>query len=543
MELALRTRVLAFAAGAALLVALVGAYSLFSSRDLARRSAELQQQRVRPLIALDQVARALERQRAAVLRTLAATDDLMQEALASQVEKDRATLVPAIDRLVDSEGDPGLRAQLGDLRAAMQSALGPSLQPVIEFLKKGQFAEADIASQTGYLPRMDVVSRALDASIALESTLAEREYEAAAAAVRRQALITSAVVGGALAGGILLALAIARSLRRVLGADERELARAVEAIAHGDLSRRVVVAAGDESSVAARLNHMAGAFGSLADEARGNAGYVYDTASRLTESGRDLSGRTASQAANLEETAASMQQIAATVRENSQRTDEARRRAADLALHAADGGKAMAEAEATMDGIAQSAARIGEIIASIDAIAFQTNILALNAAVEAARAGESGRGFAVVATEVRALSQRSAASAREIRTLVEDAVSRAHQGSARVLEAGSRIRDLVAATHDVTRRMEEIADATREQAVGIRQVNGALEQLDDATQRNAALAEETAADAAEMARRAEALVDSVARISGDAFSALDGTGSPTPSPTSPLRLSSVASAT
>ena len=162
---------------------------------------------------------------------------------------------------------------------------------------------------------------------------------------------------------------------------------------------------------------------------------------------------------------------------------------------ATEGGKAVERAVTTMNQIKSSSRKIVEIIGVIDGISFQTNILALNAAVEAARAGEQGRGFAVVAAEVRTLAQRSAAAAKEIKTLIAASVAIIDAGSASVNAAGSSMGDIVASVQQVNDIIERISAASSEQATGIAEVNLAVGQMDDMTQQNAALVEQAAAAA------------------------------------------------
>jgi hypothetical protein len=169
----------------------------------------------------------------------------------------------------------------------------------------------------------------------------------------------------------------------------------------------------------------------------------------------------------------------------------------------------VAEVVDTMASINASSKKIVDIIGVIDGIAFQTNILALNAAVEAARAGEQGRGFAVVAAEVRNLAQRSAAAAREIKTLINDSVDKVDAGGKLVDQAGVTMADIVQSITRVTDIMSEIASASMEQTVGIEQVNAAIAQMDEVTQQNAALVEEAAAAAASMQEQAAVLADVV----------------------------------
>ena len=170
----------------------------------------------------------------------------------------------------------------------------------------------------------------------------------------------------------------------------------------------------------------------------------------------------------------------------------------------------------TMKGINESSLKIADIISVIDGIAFQTNILALNAAVEAARAGEQGRGFAVVATEVRNLAQRSAAAAKEIKTLISDSVDKVQTGGRLVDQAGQTMGEVVASIQRVAKIMSDISYASREQTAGIEQVGLAVSQMDEMTQQNAALVEQAAAAAESLEEQARSLAESVAvfRLSG-----------------------------
>jgi methyl-accepting chemotaxis protein len=176
---------------------------------------------------------------------------------------------------------------------------------------------------------------------------------------------------------------------------------------------------------------------------------------------------------------------------------------------AVKGGAVVSQVVETMQGINESSHRISDIISVIDGIAFQTNILALNAAVEAARAGEQGRGFAVVATEVRSLAGRSAAAAREIKTLISASVERVEAGTAQVNQAGATMDDVVNSIKRVTDIMAEITEASNEQALGVAQVGEAVSTLDQATQQNAALVEEMASAAEQLKGLADSLVETV----------------------------------
>jgi methyl-accepting chemotaxis protein len=200
------------------------------------------------------------------------------------------------------------------------------------------------------------------------------------------------------------------------------------------------------------------------------------------------------------------------VKATAEHANEAARLADTNSREAHTGGNVMNQVVSTMSEIAGSSSRIGEIIGTIDGIAFQTNILALNAAVEAARAGEQGRGFAVVASEVRALAQRSAQAAREIKQLVQESVQRAESGSRVVADAQQAIARIVDSTQRVGQLIGDIANGAREQASGVQQVGQAAQELDTTTQQNAALVEQTASSAGTLKERAVQLSERVARF-------------------------------
>jgi methyl-accepting chemotaxis protein len=212
-----------------------------------------------------------------------------------------------------------------------------------------------------------------------------------------------------------------------------------------------------------------------------------------------------------------MEELTSTVKQNADNARQANQLAVSASSVAVRGGSVVSQVVDTMGAINASSRKIVDIIGVIDGIAFQTNILALNAAVEAARAGEQGRGFAVVAAEVRNLAQRSAAAAKEIKTLIGDSVDKVEEGSKQVAEAGKTMDEIVDSVKRVTDIMAEITAASQEQTSGIEQINQAITQMDQVTQQNAALVEEAAAAAASLQEQASGLsqVVSVFRLDGD----------------------------
>jgi methyl-accepting chemotaxis protein len=293
----------------------------------------------------------------------------------------------------------------------------------------------------------------------------------------------------------------------------KETSRHLHAMTEGDLTTSPSPWGNDEAArLMLDLRAMQDSLRGMVLRVRRASDDIVHSSTEIASGAMDLSARTEQAAANLEESAASMEEIASTVKHTSASTDEAARVAHHNAEAAADGGRVMREVVATMEGIRTSSTKIGEIVGTIDAIAFQTNILALNAAVEAARAGEQGRGFAVVAAEVRMLASRSAEAAREIKALISTSVDQVASGAGVVRQAGTTIEDIVASSERVNTLLGEVATGAREQSQGIGHIGQAVQELDRMTQQNAALVEETAGAAGAMKAQAQALAEEVSRF-------------------------------
>jgi len=264
------------------------------------------------------------------------------------------------------------------------------------------------------------------------------------------------------------------------------------------------------------------------------AGAVRSLASEVAQGSDDLSRRTESQASSLEETASSMEEMTSTVKQSSENASEANTLAAEAKSKAQSGGAVVDDAVNAMSEILESSNKINDIIGVIDEIAFQTNLLALNAAVEAARAGEQGRGFAVVAGEVRTLSQRSAAAAKEIKDLIRDSVSKVESGSTLVNQSGETLAEIVSAVDKVATMINDVNNAAIEQNAGISQINQAITQMDEMTQQNAALVEETSAASRSMSEESNNMASMISFFNlqgGMAMSAMPTvTAAPAPSP-------------
>ncbi|ACR30886.1 methyl-accepting chemotaxis protein [Burkholderia glumae] len=278
----------------------------------------------------------------------------------------------------------------------------------------------------------------------------------------------------------------------------------------GDLSRRLPAEGGDEAAQIARaFNLFTAKISETLLKIRESSESVRLASSEIAQGNQDLSGRTELTASSLQETAAALEEIAGTARNSADAVTQMSQLAEKASSVAIRGGDTVREVVTTMHQITQASAEISDIIGVIDGIAFQTNILALNAAVEAARASEHGRGFAVVAGEVRALAQRSAQAAREIKALIESSVSKIEQGSQLVQTAGLTMDEIVGGVRGITNAIGEIGVGAHEQSTGLEQVNQALSQLDHSTQQNAALVEQSAASAVLLREQAEKLADAV----------------------------------
>jgi methyl-accepting chemotaxis protein len=346
---------------------------------------------------------------------------------------------------------------------------------------------------------------ALDRLIAFNFEGGKQADERADVTYNGARMWTMGLLIGTVLIGALLALFITRDLLRTLGGEPAYAAHIADRIAEGDLAVEIETRDNDQSSLLFAMKSMRDSLAQVVGEVRQGTDTIATASSQIAAGNMDLSSRTEQQASSLEETAASMEELTSTVKQNADNARQANQLAVSASGVAVKGGAVVAQVVDTMSAINTSSKKIVDIIGVIDGIAFQTNILALNAAVEAARAGEQGRGFAVVATEVRNLAQRSAAAAKEIKTLISDSVDKVEEGSKQVAEAGKTMDEIVGSVKRVTDIMAEITAASQEQTQGIEQVNQAITQMDQVTQQNAALVEQAAAAASSLREQAGGL--------------------------------------
>jgi len=371
-------------------------------------------------------------------------------------------------------------------------------------LLEGQFGDATYANAAMEPMKADIrrMDEQLQALAKLIDAAADEERAASASLLQRQTLLQLGVV---LAIGVLLGGVAWRLVASITG----PLARAGDALdrlAQGDLSQPLRAEGNDElSRMMQRLAQTQDSLRHLVRKIQDNSQSVATASEQIAHGNQDLSVRTERQAASLQQTAASMEQLTATVRSGSEHARQAAELTQAAREGARQGGEVVSQVVQTMAGIQDSSRRIADITGVIDSIAFQTNILALNAAVEAARAGEQGRGFAVVASEVRALAQKSAAAAKEIKSLIGESVERVEAGHSLVHKAGAAMDQVVEQVTRVDALVTELSSAAAEQHQGITQIGQAVTQLDQATQQNAALVEESAAASGSLRQQAEQL--------------------------------------
>ena len=324
-----------------------------------------------------------------------------------------------------------------------------------------------------------------------------------------QALPTLPALGVVLGAGALF-LYVVWAFQAVLMQQLGQLSQAMAQATAGDLTVRVEAQGRDElAQMAQLLDKMVIALSSMVADVLSNAALVSHTGATLLQDNQLLAERTDQQASNVVQTVASVEQITAAVQNNAQAATAAQQQTQHVRSSMDAGVVVMDKAVNSVESIESSAGRMSEIIGTIDAIAFQTNILALNAAVEAARAGEQGRGFAVVASEVRTLAQRSGDAAKEIRGLIEDSVRQVTDSTRLIRQAGQDMRQVARGIHDVAGHVEAIAQSSSEQGHGLAQIGQAIHHIDQLTQNNAHMVRDALHQAQSLELRARTWGESV----------------------------------
>ncbi|NEX62374.1 methyl-accepting chemotaxis protein [Noviherbaspirillum galbum] len=439
----------------------------------------------------------------AVAKSADATLSQFFAADAAASSKSSTELMKKIEKLITSEAEKSLFNKISEVRASYIL----SRDAVFKLKAEGRAEEASKVLDEQYLPAsaryLELVGQFLQLQRKQLDEAAERA-EALESRGRLELFGLSALV-------VLFGVASAWWLTSGITGPLRKAVTAARRVASGDLAGDIQVDSRDETGeLLQALRDMNSSLQKIVSDVRQGTEAITTASGEIAAGNLDLSTRTEQQASSLGETASSMEQLTSAVRHNADNARQANALANTASEVAVKGGEVIGEVVGTMGDINASARKIVDIISVIDSIAFQTNILALNAAVEAARAGEQGRGFAVVASEVRTLAQRSAAAAKEIKSLIDSSVERVDAGSMLVSQAGRTMQEIMESVRRVTDIMAEITAASAEQTAGIEQVNQAITQMDAVTQQNAALVEEAAAASNAMQQQAEKLTEAVA---------------------------------
>ena len=425
------------------------------------------------------------------------------QAQLGQGEKNAAALEAKLAALPTA---PDERA-LADAARQRKTAYLQVRQQVFQAKDLGKTQDVEQMAAGELATTFDAYTHAIDALLAYQTHAAHAMAATSAQAYAFSRVLLPAFGAAALlvgcAAGWLLTRSIVTPLQEAVGLAER--------VAHGDLSATIAHARGDEiGRLFDALNHMTDGVSATVVKVLDSARLIDDASAEIAAGNRDLSHRTEEQARSLHATVQAMADLTEAVEQNHVNAHDANALALAASGVAQEGAGAVEQMVERMETIRQSAARIGDITAMIDGIAFQTNILALNAAVEAARAGTEGRGFAVVASEVRNLAQHSASAAKEIKQLIGESTGAIESGAGIASAAGGTMREILGRVRQVADLLHAIDGASSEQAAGIAKVRRVIADMDEATQQNAAMVEQAAAAAETMRAQAEELTGVVA---------------------------------
>jgi methyl-accepting chemotaxis protein len=437
--------------------------------------------------ALPSVQRALETRlhvteyRAAELRVLSEPNN--RPAVLKDLERSRALIEddqPALRALLVSTDQS---AAFDTFVATWKLYLANSVQAV-DLAQKSQWDDAWTLLTGESQRQQEAMHKALSELSRLKAHAADASVSDVIAARQTAWVVMASCAGVGLLVAIVLAVLLARSIARPL----QQALDVAAAVAEGDLSRPVTPGGPREVGILLRrLQQMQQSLHTLVGSVRESSNRISSTSNLAADGNRDLSARTEQQAGNVQEIVSTMEQLSAAVRHNADAAHEASKMVTSAADVATRGGKAVQRVVMTMNEINEASQRIARIVDLTTDIAFQTDILALNAAVEAARAGGQGRSFAVVAAEVRNLSKRSSAAAREIATLIASSVEKVNTGAVEVRDAGRTMEEIVAQVSRVSEFVRTIAASTEEQSGGITAVNDAVTALHELTRQNATL--------------------------------------------------------
>lgn len=491
-----------------LILGLCAFYALGQTRD---RLEYLTGQVYSRILIVDQLRNSAQ-QRAISVRNIALLkQESARNTQVTQYEKFQAETASSLAELKQATAqDIGEIRQLVEAIAVVEAKYAPVAKEIVGQLKRAENATAIQQIDEICTPTLAQLTAAIDAYTE-DAERRTKEFVNQANAdsqfLQKVLLLVMLVVVSITA---LLGYILFRGIHKTLGWEPEELNVRLHALAQGDLSASMQVNSGYTESIANSVVHVQQQIGEIVRSVRASSETIEQSAHHIALSNQDLTTRAAEQSQSLQQTSDAMADLSVIVQSNSGNAREADKLARDASQTALSGGAVVAQVVEKMETISSSGKRIADIIGMIDSIAFQTNILALNAAVEAARAGEQGRGFAVVATEVRALAQRSANSAREIKQLLGLNVEQIEQGSALVAQAGQAMQAIVGSIQQLNEIVSRIAGSAVAQDQGISQVQAYIAQMTRIIEQNAILVEGSADAAIKLEAQSLQLVQSVA---------------------------------
>ncbi|WP_296661752.1 methyl-accepting chemotaxis protein [Paraburkholderia sp.] len=497
-------------------VLLIGtlAMGVFSLAQISRLNSSTQSIYEQGYIA----SRAAEEARGHLLRAsraqkmlLTATTAKERDELGQDIDRDLAALERELGSLAQYAAQSGGEALDQEKKfAAATSTWSGHLRDFVTLVKAQPLDLSQMNWQVGtqdvsLLVETEKLEKLVDQLVTQRGTAAKATIDTAGFIYKSSFVMMAVATVALFVLAFVMGEWVVRRIARQLGGEPVHAKEIASRIASGDLAQPVKVDARDASSMLGALRDMQTGLASTVSEIAASAEAIAAASGEISTGNLDLSHRTEQQAVALERTASSMEELTSTVRLNAENAAQASTLAGNASEIAEKGGSVVGRVVATMNEINESAKSIADIIGVIEGIAFQTNILALNAAVEAARAGEDGRGFSVVAGEVRNLAQRSAAAAKEIKTLISASVERVANGSTLAQDAGQTMDEVVKAVKRVNDIIGEISAASHEQRAGIEEISRAVTQMDAGTQQNAALVEEATAAAQSLDDQAKTL--------------------------------------